>query len=145
MESDGIKVEQNNCYGYLEVTIKQLYLTDKNLPSKVSVKCVYRRKFKRKWIIHEKVFTLCDYIYMGNTHQIFRKRIGVYFSDVQSLLKNGQKSELFAVHFKQQFKSITPPMEWRKRETFKVVKQINPIREIGSFTKPNLIYVCKNI
>ena len=59
------------------------------------------------------------------------------FSDLQRLLKNGQKSDSFAAHFVQHFNSTTPRTELRKGMTFKVLKQINPIGAMKTFTKPN--------
>ena len=50
-----------------------------------------------------------------------------HLSDAQRLLKNGQKLDSFAAHFKQKFESATSHMDIRKYMTFKVVKQLNPI------------------
>ena len=61
----------------------------------------------------------------------------VHFSDLLRLLKNGQKSDSFAAHFEQHFNTTTSHTELRKYMTFKVVKQLNPIREMKTFTKPN--------
>ena len=49
----------------------------------------------------------------------------VHFTDILRLLKNGQKLDSFADHFKQHF-------------TFKLVKQLKPIGSMKTFTKPNL-------
>ena len=40
-----------------------------------------------------------DAVYIGNTHQKCNKRMDGHFSNVQRLLKNGQKSDSFAAHF----------------------------------------------
>ena len=50
-----------------------------------------------------------------------------HFSDLQRLLKNGQKPDSFATHFVQHFNSTKSRTELRKRMTFKVLKQLNPI------------------
>ena len=80
---------------------------------------------------------MCDAIYIGNTHQTFNKRINGRFSDLQRLLKNGQKTDSFAAHFVQHFNNTTSRTHLRKCMTFKVVNQLNPIGAIKIFTKPN--------
>ena len=59
------------------------------------------------------------------------------FSDLQRLLKNGQKSGSFAAHFVQHFNSTTSRTELRKCMTFKVLNQLNPIGAMKTFMKPN--------
>ena len=80
---------------------------------------------------------MCDAIYIGNTQQTFKKRIDGHFSDLLGLLKNGQKSDSFAAHFKQHFNTNTSRTDLRKYITFKVLKQLNLIGEMKTFTKPN--------
>ena len=75
--------------------------------SKVNGKCFYKGKFRGKCLILAVEFKMCDYIYIGNTKQIFNKIMYVHFSDVQWFLKKGPKSDLFASHYQQQFKSNT--------------------------------------
>ena len=60
-----------------------------------------------------------------------------HFSNLQRLLKNGQKSDSFAAHFVQHFNSTTERTELRKCMTFKVLKQLNTIGAMKTFTKPN--------
>ena len=79
----------------------------------------------------------CDDIYIGNTQQTFKKRMYGHFSDLQRLLKNGQKSYSFAAHFVQDFNSMTSRTELHKYMTFKVLKQLNSIVSMKTFTKPN--------
>ena len=43
---------------------------------------------------------MCDAIYIGNTHQTYKKIMDCHFYDLLRLLKNEQKSNLFAAHFK---------------------------------------------
>ena len=65
-----------------------------------------------------------------------------HFSDLLPLLKNGQKSDSFTAHFEQHFKPTTSCADLRKYMTFKVVKQLNTIGAMKTFTKPNFnIYV----
>ena len=78
-----------------------------------------------------------DAIYIGNTQQTFKKRMDGHFSDLQRLLKNGQKSDSFAAHSVQHFNNITSRTDLRKCMTFKIVKQLNPIGAMKTFTKPN--------
>ena len=80
---------------------------------------------------------MCDAIYIGKTQQTFKKRIDGHFSDLLRLLKNGQKSDSFAAHFEQHFKTTTSRTDLRKHMTFKVVKQLSPIGAMKTFTKPN--------
>ena len=60
-----------------------------------------------------------------------------HFSDFQHLLKNRQKSDSFAAHSEQHFKTTTSRTDLRKYIAFKVVKQLNPIGAMKTFTKPN--------
>ena len=60
-----------------------------------------------------------------------------HFSDILLLLKNGQTYDSFADNFRQCFKYTTPHIELSKCITFKVVKQINPIGSIKTYTKNN--------
>ena len=80
---------------------------------------------------------MCDAIYISNTQQTFKKIMGGHLSDLQRLLKNGQKSDSFAAHFVQHFNNTTSRTDLRKCMTFKVIKQLNPIGAIRTFTKPN--------
>ena len=80
---------------------------------------------------------MCDAIYIGNTQQSFKKIMDGHFSDLQRLLKNGQKSDSFAAHFVQHFNNTTARTDLRKCITFKVLKQLNPIGAMKTFTKPN--------
>ena len=56
-------------------------------------------------------------IYIGNTQQTFKKRMDGHFSDLLRLLKNGQKSDLFAAHFEQHFNITTSRTDLRKYMT----------------------------
>ena len=60
-----------------------------------------------------------------------------HFSNLQRVLKNGQKSDSFAAHFVQHFNNTTSHTYLRKFRTFKVLKQLNPIGAMKTFTKPN--------
>ena len=80
---------------------------------------------------------MCDAIYIVNTQQTFKKIMDCHFSNLQRVLKNGQKSDLFAAHFVQHFNNTTPRTDLRKYMMFKVIKQLNPIVAMKTFTKPN--------
>ena len=80
---------------------------------------------------------MCDAIYIGNTQQTLKKIMDVHFSNLLRLLKNGQKSDSFAVHFKQHFNTTTSQTYLCRYMTLKLVNQINPIGEMKTFTKPN--------
>ena len=51
------------------------------------------------YLIYEVKSPLCDAVYIGNLKQTFKKRMDGHCSDIQRLLKNGQKSNSFAAHF----------------------------------------------
>ena len=80
---------------------------------------------------------MCEAIYIGNTQQTFKKRMDSHFSDLLRLLKNVQKSDSFAAHYEQHFDATTSCTDLRKYMTLKVVKQLKPIGEMKTFTKPN--------
>ena len=60
-----------------------------------------------------------------------------HFPDLLRLLKNGQKYDSFAAHSKQHFNATTSRTDICKYMTFKVVKQLNLIGAMETFTKPN--------
>ena len=80
---------------------------------------------------------MCDAIYIGNTQKTFKKIMDGHFSDLQRLLKNGQKSDSFAAHFVHNFNNTMSCTDLRKCMTFKEVKQLNPIGVMKILTKPN--------
>ena len=80
---------------------------------------------------------MCDDMYIDNNQQTIKKRMDGNFSDLQRLLKNGQKPDSFAAHFVQHFNDTTSHTDLRKCMTFKVIKQINLIGAMKTFTKPN--------
>ena len=78
-----------------------------SLSSKVKGKCVYKGKCRSKCIIYQVECSMCDAIYIGNTQQTFKKRMDGNFYDLLRLLKNRQKSDLFAAHSEQLFNTTT--------------------------------------
>ena len=80
---------------------------------------------------------MCDAIYIGNTQQTSKKRMGGHFSNLQRLLKTGHKSDSFSAHFVQHFKTTTSCTDLLKYMTFKLVNEIKPIGAMKTFTKPN--------
>ena len=40
-----------------------------SLPSEVNVKCVYKDKFREIFLTYQVKFSMCEAIYIGNTHQ----------------------------------------------------------------------------
>ena len=80
---------------------------------------------------------MCDAIYIGNTQQTFKKRMDGNYSDLQRILKNGQKSDSFVSHSEQHFNATTSFTDLHKYMTFKVVNQLNLIGSMKTFTKPN--------
>ena len=59
-------------------------------PSKVNGKCVYECKYRSQCIIYKVKCSMCDAIYIGNTHQTFKKIMDDNFSDLLRLLNNRQ-------------------------------------------------------
>ena len=108
-----------------------------SFPSKVNRKYVYEGKCRSKVIIYELKCSMCDAFFRGNTQQTFKKIMDVHFSNLLHLIKNGQKSDSYATHFKQNFNSTTSCTDLRKCMTFKLVKQLNPIDTLKTFTIPN--------
>ena len=70
-------------------------------------------------------------------YKIIEKRMDGHFSNLQRLLKNGQKSDSFAAQFVQHFNSTTSRTELRKCMTFKLIKLLNLIGAMKTFRKPN--------
>ena len=62
--------------------------------------------------------------------------MGGHFSDLQRLLKNIQKSDSFSAHFEHHFNTTTSRKDLRKYMKFKIIKQLNPIYAMKTFTKP---------
>ena len=108
-----------------------------SLPYTVNGKCAYKGKCRSRCIIYEVTCSMCDAIYMGNTQHTFKKIMDGHFSDLQRLLKNGQKSDSFAAHFVQHFNTTTSRMDICKYMTFKLMRQLNPIGAMKTFMKPN--------
>ena len=67
---------------------------------------------------------MCDAIYIGNTQQNFKKIMDGHVSDLQRLLKNGQKSDSFAAHFVQHFNNTKSRTDLHKYMTSKVINQL---------------------
>ena len=108
-----------------------------SLPSKVNGKCVYEGKCRSKCIIYQVEYSMCNALFIGNTKKTSRKRMDGHFSDLLRLLKNRNKSDSFAAHFEQHYNTTTSRIDLRKYIMFKVVKQINLIGAMKTFTKPN--------
>ena len=108
-----------------------------SLPYKVNGKCVYEGKFRNKCLIYGLKFSVCDAIYIGNTHQTLKKILDSHLSNLLRLLKNGQKSDSLDAYIKRHLNATTSHIYIRKYVTFKVVKQLNLIGAMKTFTKTN--------
>ena len=74
--------------------------------------------------MYEVKYSICDAIYIGNTHQTLKKVMDAHFSNLLCLLNNGQKYDSFDAHFEQNFNSTTSSTDLRNYMTFKVVKKL---------------------
>ena len=79
---------------------------------------------------------MCDAIYIVNTQQTLKNNC-CHFSNILRLLNNGQKLDSCADHFRHHFNTTTARTDLCKYMTFKVVKQLNHIGKMKTFTKPN--------
>ena len=86
--------------------------------------------------MYEVKCSICEDVYIGNTQLTLKKMIDSHFFDRLRLLKNGQKSDSLAAHLEQHFNSTKSRIDIRKCITYKIVKQINPIVTMKTFTKP---------
>ena len=80
---------------------------------------------------------MCDTNYIGNTQKNFKKIMDGHFSDLQRLLKNGQKSDSFATHFIKHSNNTTSRTYLRKYMTFKLIKKLNSNGAMKTCTKPD--------
>ena len=106
-------------------------------PSKVNGKCVYKGKLRKNCSIYEVSFTMCDAMYIVNPQQKPKKIMDGHLYDIQLIIKNGQKSYSFAVHYEKHFEYSTSHTDLRKCMKLKVVKQIKTIGSIKSLMKTN--------
>ena len=82
-------------------------------------------------------------IYIGNTQQYFKKRIGAHLSDVKRLVLEGKKSDSFANHFASLCNSDTKPSAktLRAKMEFSILWQGKPVSVKNSFGKKSC-YLC---
>ena len=57
-----------------------------------------------------------------------------HLSDILRLVKNKEKSDSFAENLEQHFNATASCTDLRKCMTFKVIKQLNPIGAMKTFT-----------
>ena len=70
---------------------------------------------------------MCESIYLGKTQQTLKKIMDGHFSNLLSLLKNGQNSDSFAAHFGYNFNSTTSCTDLTKQmNQVKVSKSAKP-------------------
>ena len=82
-------------------------------------------------------WSVCNAMYIGNTHQKIKKSIGGNSSNLLLLLNNGQKPHKCASHSKHHFKYTISSTDPNKFMTFKLVNQLNLIGAMKTFTKHN--------
>ena len=78
---------------------------------------------------------LYEDIYIGNTQQTFKKLMAGHFSDIQHMVKNGQKPDSFAAHQEKHFKYAIARNYLLNCTMLKVFNQINTIRGLKLFTE----------
>ena len=80
---------------------------------------------------------MCDAIYIGKKQQTIKKIMDGHLSNLLRLLKNGQKSYSFSTHFEHHFNAIMLCTDLYNYMTFKLLKKINQIGAMETFTKTN--------
>ena len=80
---------------------------------------------------------MCDTIYTRNTQHTIKKHMGGNFSNVHKLLKNGQKSDPLAAHYKHNVNPTKSLISLCMCMALKLVEYIYPIGAIKISTEPN--------
>ena len=91
----------------------------------------------KKCSIYKVKYYMCEYIYIYNTQKKPKKTMNGHLFNILHLLKKGQEPDSFSAHYKQRFNSTTSCTDLHKWMTFKVVKQLNRIGAVKTFTKSN--------
>ena len=78
---------------------------------------------------------MCDAIDIGNTHQTQKQIISDHYPI--SYIYSRMKKNSFSAYFEQHFNFTTSRTDLRKHMIFKLVKQLNPIGTLKTFTNPN--------
>ena len=88
-------------------------------------------------VIYKVTCKCCGKIYIGNTQQKLKDRMGQHFTDVKNLVEKGKGSDTFVTHLATHFKENTKVARSDVRELTKteVVWQGNPISCMKSFGK----------
>ena len=124
---------QSNLSSKLNENLTSLYYMDRpcNCPTqcKVNSKWPYTDKCRTSFIGYQVRCKSPGKIYIGNTQQYFKKRIGAHLSDVKRLVLEGKKSDSFANHFASLCNSDPKPSPKTLREKmeFSILWQGNPV------------------
>ena len=79
---------------------------------------------------------MCDTIYKGKSQQIFKRIMDSHFFD-PTYYQKLTKIIFFSYHYEQHFKSTASRIDQRYFMLLKLVNNINTIRAIKAFMKPN--------
>ena len=125
-----------------------------NPNSQVNNVCPYNGKCRTSCIVYKATCNETGKSYIGNTQQAYKKRMTAHYSDVRRLVLTGKKSDSFASHFANLFKtdSIPTPSLLREKITFSILWQGNPLSVQKSFGTKNCrlclkesIHILKNL
>ena len=100
--------------------------------------CNYGNHCRKKIVIYEAKCKVTNKVYVGNTQQNFKDRMGQHFGDVKRLVQTGKKSDSYAKHFGKVWNafsdSISPKLQ-RSQLEYRILWQGNPISAVKSFGK----------
>jgi GIY-YIG catalytic domain len=100
--------------------------------------CGYNNCCRKSIVVYKVTCKNTSKSYIGNTQQIFKKRMQQHFNDVKKLHQLGVKSDSYAKHFATQFSNfnnLTPSLQ-RGSINCEILWQGNPINVVKTFGTP---------
>ena len=111
-----------------------------------SATCNYGNHCRKKIVIYEAKCEITKKVYVGNTQQNFKDRMGQHFGDVKRLVQTGKKSDSYARHFGKVWanfgESINPQLQ-RSQLSYRILWQGNPISAVKTFGKDHCVLCSK--
>ena len=74
-------------------------------------------------------------MYVENTQNTLKKRMGQYFQDVAQKVQHDKNSVTFAAHFAQHFNQKPTPQKCREIMKFEILSKVNPIKLMKTWSK----------